>query len=78
MTDAQKLVQAEIENLLRIAKRNNVVVCGFAFAAEPPMITNFGNCADAGKLEIYETLVKTCEAKRAKGQAESIFVGEIN
>lgn len=77
MTENQQIVQKQIEELLRTAKRYNIVVCGFAFAAEPPMITNFGNCSDAGKLELYVKLVEMCEEKRANGMAEQITVGEV-
>ena len=78
MTDAQQKVQKAIEDLLRLATRHKIVVCGFAFGSEPPMITNFGNCADAHSPSLYERLTKMCEERRAAGQAEKITVGEVN
>ena len=77
MTDEQKVVQKAIEDLLRLAGRSKVAVCGFAFAAEPPMIVNFGNCTDAHDLKLYSTLVKMCEEKRKHGEAEQTVVGDV-
>lgn len=78
MTKDQELVQKAVEDLLRLAARHKIVVCGFAFAGDPPMIVNFGNCSDAHTLELYERLVHICEEKRASGQAVSSIVGEVH
>ena len=78
MNEAQQKVQTAIEDLLRLAKRHSIVVCGFAFGGEPAMLTNFGNRTDAGSLALYEGLVKLCESKRSKGEAIAINVGEVN
>jgi len=78
MTKEQELVQLAVEDLLRLATRHKVVVCGFAFAGDPPMVVNFGNCSDAHTLKLYETLVNMCEEKRAKGQAISSVVSEVH
>ena len=74
----QEKIQNEIENLLRLASRHKVAVAGFAFAADPPMIVNFGNCTDAHTLRLYEMLVKMCEDRRAKGDVKETIVGEVN
>lgn len=76
--DAQQEVLQAIENLMRVATRHKVVVCGFAFGAEPPLLSNFGNCTDAGDIRLYTRLVLMCEEKRAKGQAQNLTVGEVN
>jgi hypothetical protein len=73
----QQEVQNLIENLIRVAKRNNVVIAGFAFGINPPMISNFGNCNDAGDIKLYELLTKTCNEKRARGEAVSTIVKEV-
>ena len=78
MKDEQKLIQKAVEELLRLATRHKVVVCGFAFAGEPPFIVNFGNCSDAHSLKLYESLVKTCDEKRAAGLAISSTVSEVH
>lgn len=78
MTESEQIVQAEIDILLRLAKRHNIVICGFAFSDEPPMLTNFGNRGDAGSLPLYERLVKICEKKQAAGEIECLSVGEVN
>jgi hypothetical protein len=79
LTIEQKEVQALIENLIRVASRNKVIVAGFAFAAEPsPMIFNFGNCGDAGDIRLYELLIKTFDVKRAQGGVTINPVTEVN
>lgn len=78
MTKDQELVQKAVEDLLRLATRYKIVVCGFAFAGDPPMVVNFGNCSDAHTLELYERLVQICEEKRASGQAISSVVSEVH
>jgi hypothetical protein len=78
MSKEQEEIQAHIEALMRLASRYKVVVCGFAFAAEPAMIVNFGNCNDAGELKLYEKLTSMCNEKRLAGQAKKITVGEVN
>lgn len=79
MTPEQQLVHTAVEELLRLANRYKIVVCGFAFSGEPEaMVVNFGNCTDAHKLSLYEALVKLCDDKRAKGQATNSTVSEIH
>lgn len=79
MSPEQQLVHTAVEELLRLANRHKVVICGFAFAGDPePMVVNFGNCTDAHKLELYESLVKLCEEKRAKGQSINSLVSEVH
>jgi hypothetical protein len=79
MTPEQQLVHTAVEELLRLANRHKVVICGFAFAGDPePMVVNFGNCTDAHKLELYESLVKLCDDKRATGQVSHYTVGEVH
>jgi hypothetical protein len=72
-------VRTAIENLLRVAKRNGVIIAGFAFGAKDGtrQITNFGNCTDCHKLSLYELLCKECEEKRAKGLVIITMVEEI-
>jgi hypothetical protein len=79
MTKEQQLVHTAVEELLRLANRHKVVICGFALAGDPePMVVNFGNCTDAHKLELYESLVKLCDDKRAKGQSIDSMVSEVH
>jgi hypothetical protein len=79
MTKEQQLVHTAVEELLRLANRHKVVICGFAFAGDPePMVVNFGNCTDAHKLELYESLVKLCDDKRAAGQVSHSTVSEVH
>jgi hypothetical protein len=78
MTQDQQLIQGMIENLIRTASRHKIVIAGFAFSVEPPMVINFGNCSDAGELRLYERLVSMCQEKREKGEAISTTVGEVN
>lgn len=78
MTDKQQEVQLAVEHLMRTANRNGIAVCGFIFAAFPPMLTNFGNCSDAHTLRLYEVLVRMCEEKRKAGKVENILVEEVN
>lgn len=78
MTKDEQLIQKAVEDLLRLATRHKIVVCGFAFAGDPPMIVNFGNCSDAHKIELYEKLVEMCDEKRKQGQAISSVVTEVN
>lgn len=53
--------------LVQTAAAENVVVCGFAFRAEPAAITNFGNCPDKADLKLYEFLCKLTEDKQRAG-----------
>ncbi len=78
MTKEQEAVQAAVEDLLRLATRHKVVVCGFAFAGDPPLIVNFGNCSDSHTIKLYETLVTMCEEKRKSGQFISSTVSEVH
>ncbi len=78
MTNEQQVVQTAVEELLRLATRHKVVICGFAFAGDPPFIVNFGNCSDAHTLKLYETLVEMCEEKRKAGKAISSIVSEVH
>lgn len=79
MTPEQQLIHTAIEEILRLATRYKVVVCGFAFAGDPePMVVNFGNCTDAHKLELYEALVKMCDDKRATGHVTHSTVSEVH
>jgi len=79
MTKEQQLVHTAVEELLRLANRHKVVICGFAFAGDPePMVVNFGNCSDSHKIELYEALVKLCDEKRRTGQVSYSTVSEVN
>ena len=81
MTDDEKSVQdvqLAIEDLLRLAKRRGIIVCGFAFGYKPFMMTNFGNCNDAADLRLYEMLVRYCDDQRKQGNANYIHIGELN
>lgn len=53
--------------LLQTASAEGVTVAGFAFKADPPAITNFGNCPDHGDIKLYELLCEMTRAKQAKG-----------
>ena len=78
MTKEQQEVQTAIEKLLILAARYKIYIAGFAFADEPLMISNFGNCNDCSELKLYETLVKVCDRKRARGEVNKINVSETN
>jgi hypothetical protein len=78
MTKEQEEIQKMIEDLLRVATRNKIVVAGFAFSGEPPYVSNFGNCSDSHSLKLYETLVGICEGKRKAGKAILLTVGEVH
>ncbi len=78
MTKEQQQLQKMIEDVLRFAKRNKVIVAGFAFSVNNPFVINFGNCTDAGDLRLYEKLVEMCDEKRNSGQSISSIVEEIN
>jgi hypothetical protein len=71
-------VQFAIEDLLRLAKRRGIIVCGFAFTNNPPAVINFGNCADAAESKLYETLADVCKVQRAKGMVKKVSVEDVN
>ena len=71
-------VQFAIEDLLRLAKRRGIIVCGFAFTDNPPAIINFGNCADASELKLYELLTETCKVQRGRGMVNKVSVEDVN
>jgi DNA-binding ferritin-like protein (Dps family) len=77
MSTAYEEVQLALENLIRVASRHKAFVAGFAFSAEPFLIS-FGNCSDVHEIKLYERLVELCEEKRKKGQSVRHIVGEIN
>lgn len=53
--------------LVQTAAADGVVVAGFAFRAEPPAITSFGNCPDKADIKLYEFLCKLTEQKHRDG-----------
>ena len=53
--------------LIQTAASEGVTVTGFAFKAEPPAITSFGNCPDKADLKLYEVLCKMVEEKQKAG-----------
>jgi len=59
--------QQALRYLIQTAAADGVVVTGFAFRAEPPVITNFGNCPDKADIKLYEFLCKLTEQKQQEG-----------
>lgn len=78
MSNGQETIQLMIEELLRVANRHKIVIAGFAIAAEPAMVVNFGNCTDCHKYELYEQLCALAEGQREKGLAKKTTVSEVN
>ena len=79
MSDTEKNnqdIQFALEDLLRLAKRRGIVVCGFAFGTDPPSMINFGTCHDAGDLRLYEALCKFHESN--KDRVNHVRVQEVN
>ena len=70
-------VRTAIEDLVRLAAKHKMVVAGFAFGADPPCMTNFGNCSDAGDIELYAELCSIAEDKRRRGLARTINPGMV-
>lgn len=66
-------IRSTIEDLVRLAERHKVTVCGFAFGSEPPFMMNFGNCSDYGDIELYTELCSIAEDKRRKGLSVKII-----
>jgi hypothetical protein len=74
----QQEVMNAISDLIRLATRHKIAIAGFAFAVEPPMISQFANTKDARNLVLYETLLKMCNAKIEKGEVDTCIVEEVN
>ena len=78
-TAGQREVITILENLIRVAKRNDITIAGFAFSAEHLMFINFGNCSDMGDLRLYETLLEFRNKQIEKGNApQQQKVDEVN
>lgn len=78
MSDAQKLIQGMIEELLRVANRHKVVIAGFALSSDPLMIINFGNCTDSHDIKLYEKLCELAQEQRDAGHVQKTIVSEVN
>lgn len=66
-------IRAAIEDLVRLAYKHKVVVCGFAFASEPaPFMMNFGSCSDYSSIGLYTALCSIAEEKMRSGLAIKI------
>lgn len=78
-TKEQQEVMNLLENVIRVARRNNIYVAGFAFSADSPMLVNFGNCSDCGDLKLFEKLIslRNKELERS-GQITQTIVEEVN
>jgi hypothetical protein len=78
-TKEQLEIIALVENLIRVARRHNVYIAGFAFSSEPNMLTNFGNCTDCGDLRLFESLVHLRDKQIARGEKiQTKIVEEVN
>lgn len=78
-TKEQQEVMNLLENVIRVARRNNIIVAGFAFALEPAMLVNFGNCSDCGDIRLYEKFVSLRnEQLKHGGQIAKTMVDEVN
>lgn len=80
MTDEQLAIKNEIENLLRRARRANLVLCGFLFRLQEPdqMLVNFTNTNEAIDAKVYELLLRICDRQREKGNVRKTTVTEVN
>lgn len=79
-TKEQQEVMNLLENIIRVGRRNNIIVAGFAFSIESPMmLVNFGNCSDCGDIRLYERLV-SLRNKQLENEAEipKTWVDEVN
>lgn len=51
-TNEQRIARIEvkmaIEDMLRACGHNNMLFCGFAYGADPPIIIEFGNVTEKG------------------------------
>ena len=67
-------VKFAIEHLLVTAKKQKILIAGFAFSSEPPMIMNFGNCSDCGEAHVFARLcaISSEKIKAGKVQIENI------
>jgi hypothetical protein len=67
-------VQQALRYLVQTAASEGVVICGFAFRAEPAAITSFGNCPDKADIKLYEFL---CELTRQKHQDGLVIIDRV-
>lgn len=63
--------KAALHYLIQTAAKDGVTIAGFVFSAEPPLITNFGNCPDCGDIKLYELLCEMAEDKRRAGLVQT-------
>lgn len=78
MKDAMpEAVRLAIEELVRVAYQHKIAVAGFAFAAEPACMANFGTCTDAGDIALYAELCSMADEKRRKGMSITINPGMV-
>lgn len=78
-TKEQQEVMNLLENIIRVGRRNNIIVAGFAFSIESPMLVNFGNCSDCGDIRLYEKLVNLRNAQIKNGlEIAQTMVDEVN
>lgn len=78
-TKEQQEVMNLLENLIRVAYRNKIIVAGFAFGITSPMLVNFGNCSDCGDIRLYEKLIglRNKELEHG-GEITKTLVDEVN
>jgi hypothetical protein len=77
-TDGQKEVLEAVNNLVRIACRNKIVVAGFTFGVVPAFVSSFGNTSDNLDPRMYKALLEMVKKKKEKGDAISMPIREIN
>lgn len=76
---AEEILHEKIADLLRTALRHGVYIAGFAFAnTDSGLITNFGNCNDAGDAKLFKLLCEFCDKRRASGYSNTIKGSELN
>lgn len=76
--ETEVIINEALAGVLRLCQQHKIFIAGFVWSKEdgPAMMTNFGNCNDAGDLALYEKLVDSKDSLRRKGQSIQTLVGK--